>query len=154
MKSDKRDRLSRRGWTVGSTAEFLKLTPQEELLVEVKAALTSAIRERRRRMGLTQSQLAARMHSSQSRIAKLEAGEGSVSTDLMLSALAGLGLVEASELANVFSSCRFRQHHGQVVLRYPELDWNIPHEAFDVWAHVDPGRALHSTPAYEATETV
>jgi transcriptional regulator with XRE-family HTH domain len=48
-----------------------------------RLALSDGIRERRRALGLSQAALARRMNSSQSRVAKIEAGDPAVSLDLM-----------------------------------------------------------------------
>jgi ribosome-binding protein aMBF1 (putative translation factor) len=92
MKQTKRKRLQAAGWKVGTAAEFLGLTTNESLLVEVKLALAHAVRAQRCKLGLTQAELGKRMRSSQSRVAKLEAGDRTVSLDLLVHALASLGI--------------------------------------------------------------
>jgi transcriptional regulator with XRE-family HTH domain len=57
----------------------------------MRLALSRALRERRVGGGLSQSDLAARMGSSQSRIAKMEAAHSSVSLDLLIRSLLALG---------------------------------------------------------------
>jgi ribosome-binding protein aMBF1 (putative translation factor) len=91
MKAAKARRLKAAGWKVGSTKEFLRLNDQEAALVEVKLCLMDALRQARRKRGISQIDLAKRMGSSQSRIAKIEAGDPSVSLDLILRALAASG---------------------------------------------------------------
>lgn len=85
----KRARLEAHGWRVGSAAQFLELSAEEAALVETKLVLSG--RERRSKQGLSQADLAKRLKSSQSRVAKIEAGDPSVSTDLLLRALFALG---------------------------------------------------------------
>ncbi len=80
-----------RPWRVGDAADFLELTPGEAELVEVRLRLARAVRSERERQHLSQSAVARRLHSSQSRVAKIEAGDPSVSLDLMVRALLGLG---------------------------------------------------------------
>jgi ribosome-binding protein aMBF1 (putative translation factor) len=92
VKRQKRARLEAKGWRVGSAAEFLELTPEEEALIELKADLGEAIRKRRKASRMTQNSLAKKLGSSQSRIAKMEAGDPSVSLDLQLRSLFVLGL--------------------------------------------------------------
>jgi ribosome-binding protein aMBF1 (putative translation factor) len=87
----KQARLKAAGWRVGTAAEFLGLTTAEALFVEIKLALADAVRERRGQLGLTQAELGERMGSSQSRVAKLEAADRTVSIDLLLHALVALG---------------------------------------------------------------
>ena len=91
MKSTKRARLEAHGWRVGSAAEFLKLTPEEAAFVETKLALSRSVRIRRTAQNISQSALAKRLKSSQSRIAKMEAADSTVSIDLLLRALFALG---------------------------------------------------------------
>src|SRR5438477_612861 len=86
----KRKALEAAGWRFGDYADFLGLTDAERLEVELRGALCRTIRERRQALGITQKQLAARLKSSQSRVAKLEVGVG-VSLDLMFRALFTLG---------------------------------------------------------------
>ena len=91
MKAAKAGRLKAAGWKVGSAKDFLRLSDQEAALVEVKLCLMDALRQTRRKRGISQMELAKRMRSSQSRIAKIEAGDPSVSLDLILRALVASG---------------------------------------------------------------
>jgi len=70
MKAEKRKRLERAGWRVASAEEFLGLSEDEEAVVEIKLALADAVRMQREKDRLSQEALAARMKSSQSRVAK------------------------------------------------------------------------------------
>ena len=92
MESDKRRRLEKAGWKVGSTAEFLDLTPEESDYIALKMALADSLRQVRTRKNMTQSDLAALLESSQSRVAKMEAGDPSVSLDLLIRSLLSLGV--------------------------------------------------------------
>ncbi len=91
MNQNKRARVGAHGWRVGNATEFLDLSAEEAALVETKLALSSRVRERRSRQGLSQAELAKRLKSSQSRVAKIEAADPSVSADLLLRALFALG---------------------------------------------------------------
>jgi len=90
MKKAKRERLEASGWKVGTVAEFLELTPEESALIEIKLALARKLRARRQKR-MTQAQLAAKIQSSQSRIAKAETGHSSVSLELLIRALLATG---------------------------------------------------------------
>ena len=57
----------------------------------MKLSLAEGLRRRREQLGLTQTQVAARFGSSQSRVAKMEAAHRSVSTDLLFKSLFRLG---------------------------------------------------------------
>ncbi len=91
MKAAKRKQLERGGWRVGSAAEFLGLSEAEDRLVEVQLALSAALREGRRNARLTQEELARRLGTSQSRVAKMEGGDPTVTIDLLLRALFVIG---------------------------------------------------------------
>jgi DNA-binding XRE family transcriptional regulator len=91
MDARKKKRLEDAGWRVGSTQEFLRLSPAEAAYVELKIALSDKLKERRQRQQVTQQKLAQLLGSSQSRVAKMEAGDPTVSLDLLLRALFALG---------------------------------------------------------------
>ena len=100
MNKEKIKKLERKGWKVGTVAEFLELTPEENEYIELKLALCKYLQERRKAKNLTQTQLAKIAHSSQSRVAKMEKGEPSVSIDLVIRSLFALG-ISKKELAKV-----------------------------------------------------
>jgi DNA-binding XRE family transcriptional regulator len=91
MDARKRKRLEKAGWSVDDAAAFLKLTPEEAALVEMRVALSRSLKERRLAAGLTQMTLAKQLGSSQSRVAKLEAADPSVSLELLIRALLSVG---------------------------------------------------------------
>jgi ribosome-binding protein aMBF1 (putative translation factor) len=92
MNAEKRKRLEAAGWKSATVQEFLNLDDADMEYIETKLALTKAVREQRRRKRLTQLALAERMKTSQSRVAKIESGDPTVSIDLILRALFTLGL--------------------------------------------------------------
>jgi DNA-binding XRE family transcriptional regulator len=94
MHRAKQTKLAKRGWTVGTAAAFLALTSEEAAFVEIKLALSGALRMARERAGLSQAEVARRLGSSQSRIAKMEAADPAVSIDLLLRALLALGVTK------------------------------------------------------------
>ena len=102
MRKDKKTRLERAGWKVGTVRELLGLSKAEEALVELKLILSRGLRERRARRNLTQAQLARLLKSSQSRVAKMEAGDPSVSIDLLIRSLLAMGATQR-ELAQVIA---------------------------------------------------
>ena len=91
MKTSKKKELERKGWKVGSVTEFLQLSPEESAYIEMKLALSKNLQDRRKSKKLTQEQLARLLKSSQSRVAKMEAGDPSVSLDLLVRSLLILG---------------------------------------------------------------
>ncbi len=92
MNKGKKAKLAKKGWKTGSVAEFLDLSDEEAAYIEMKLALSEKLRERRRRKRLTQAQLAEAIESSQSRVAKMEAGDPTVSIDLLVKSLLALGM--------------------------------------------------------------
>ena len=100
MDRDKRERLAAHGWKAGTVQDFLDLSPEEALLIDIRARLAVALAERRQQRKLTQAELARQVGSSQSRVAKMEAGDRSVSLDLLVRALLTLGTTR-QELAKV-----------------------------------------------------
>ncbi len=91
MNIAKKKRLEANGWKVGSTAEFLNLSSEEAAYIELKLALSKALQDLRKSKKLTQVDLARRIKSSQSRVAKMEAADNSVTVDLMFRSLFALG---------------------------------------------------------------
>ena len=103
MRKELRNRLERAGFRVGTVAEFLNLSPEEEALVELKVTLASSLQRRRVDEGMTQAQLAARLGTSQSRVAKMEGGDRTVSIDLLVRAMFAMG-VSRQALARVIGA--------------------------------------------------
>ncbi len=106
MDTAKKKRLVKKGWIVGDAQEFLRLTDEEVAYIELKLAFSKKLRERRIKDRLTQAQLARQIKSSQSRVAKMEAGDPSVSIDLLIRSLIALG-ASKKELAKVISASEF-----------------------------------------------
>jgi DNA-binding transcriptional regulator YiaG len=80
------------GWVEGSVQEFLDLSDADIEYIETKRSLSRLLREVRAKKKLTQMEVAARLNTSQSRVAKMESSDPSVSSDLLLQALFRLGL--------------------------------------------------------------
>jgi len=102
MKASKRSALENAGWTIGSAEEFLELSVEERAFVDVKLALAEALRTRRQRKKLTQTQVAKILGSSQPRVAKMEAGDSSVTVDLLVRSLFAIGATP-KDLAKVLA---------------------------------------------------
>ena len=80
------------GWVEGSAAEFLDLTPADMEYIETRRALSRQLRMERQRKHLTQTELATRLKTSQSRVAKMEQGDATVSLDLLIQSLYRVGM--------------------------------------------------------------
>ena len=102
MHKRKKKKLAKKGWKTGSVAEFLDISAEESAYIEMKLALSEKLRERRQRKKLTQAGLAKAIESSQSRVAKMEAGDPTVSIDLLVKSLLALG-VSKKELGRTIS---------------------------------------------------
>ena len=96
MNPSKRKRLESKGWKVGSVQDFLGLSNEEAAYIELKFGLAKNLQKRRQALKITQTDLAKRLRSSQSRIAKMEAGDPSVSLDLLIRSLLALGVSKQS----------------------------------------------------------
>jgi predicted XRE-type DNA-binding protein len=91
MEITKRQKLEAAGWKVGSVAEFLDLSPEEEAIIEIRLSLSKSLKQLRKKQELSQQKLAESINSSQSRVAKMEAADRSVSIDLLIKSLLALG---------------------------------------------------------------
>ena len=103
MDRAKRARLAKAGWKVGSAEDFLDLSPEERVFLDVKRRLARELRNRRVQKNWTQAHVAKRLGSSQSRIARMEAADPSVTLDLMVRALLNLG-VSGKQLGRAIES--------------------------------------------------
>ncbi len=102
MKKAKRVKLETKGWRIGSAEEFLELSTEEAEYIEMKLTLSAKLKQRRQKKRMSQAELAKLVHSSQSRVAKMEAGDPSVSMDLLVKSLLALG-VSKKELGRSIS---------------------------------------------------
>ena len=91
MNAKKLRKIKEKGWGAGSVADFLDLSPEEMAYIDMRFKLAKSLREKRKKQRLSQAKLALRIKSSQPRVAKIEAGDPSVSIDLMIRTLLALG---------------------------------------------------------------
>ena len=103
MKPSKKARLEATGWKVGSATDFLGLSPDEAAYIELKLSLSEQLRKKRSKQKLTQIELAQLVGSSQSRVAKMEAGDSTVTVDLLVKSLLALGTTR-KELAHAIAA--------------------------------------------------
>ena len=102
MKAAKRKKLEASGWKIGPADEFLDLTPEEAAYIELKLSLSKSLKQRRSKENLSQVEFAKLVKTSQSRVAKMEAGDPSVSIDLLVKSLIALG-ASPKDLAKAIS---------------------------------------------------
>jgi ribosome-binding protein aMBF1 (putative translation factor) len=102
MRRRKKERLEAKGWRFGTAHEFLRLSDEEAAYVELRLRLADSLRRRRQKRNLSQTDLAKLLDSSQSRVAKMEGGDPSVSIDLLIRSLLALG-VSNRDLARTIS---------------------------------------------------
>lgn len=105
MDREKKKRLEAKGWKVGGIEEFLGLSPEEAAYIGLKLELSKSLKEHRQGKNLTQTELAKMLSSSQSRVAKMEAGDPSISIDLLVRSLLVLG-VSNKELGRIIASSK------------------------------------------------
>lgn len=105
VREAKQRRLEAKGWKIGNTQEFLGLPDDEAAYVELKLRLATSLRELRQRRQLTQADLGRLLKSSQSRVAKMESGDRSVSLDLLIRSLLALGTTSL-ELSRIIATKR------------------------------------------------
>jgi DNA-binding XRE family transcriptional regulator len=91
MEPTKRQKLEAAGWKVSTVAEFLDLSPEEMEMIEIRLSLSKLLKQFRKKQDLSQQKLAENINSSQSRVAKMEASDPSVSIDLLIKSLLALG---------------------------------------------------------------
>ena len=103
MRRSKKLKLEQRGWRVGTVKEFLGLSEDEAAYVELRLRLADSLKNRRTRRNLTQTAFAKLIQSSQSRVAKMEGGDPSVSLDLLIRSLLALG-ASSRDLARTIST--------------------------------------------------
>jgi len=103
MRKEKQERLTAKGWKIGSADDFLELTPEESAYVDLKLRLSDSLKQRRAQQKLSQKELAKLVKSSQSRVAKMEAGDPTVSLDLLIKTLLALGASDV-ELADAIAA--------------------------------------------------
>ncbi len=96
MDKNKKRQLEAKGYKVGDAEDFLGLSAEESAYIDLKMALAQALAQRRKRRRLTQVELARKLNSSQSRVAKMEKGDPSVSVDLLVKALLAMGATRRS----------------------------------------------------------
>ncbi|MFC2172480.1 helix-turn-helix transcriptional regulator [Acidobacteriota bacterium] len=105
MDKSKKKRLEKKGWKVGGVKEYLGLSDEEMAYIDMKLSLSQNLRKRRCARKMTQEQVARLLKSSQSRVAKMEAGDPSVSIDLLVRSLLALGATR-KELARAITTTK------------------------------------------------
>jgi predicted transcriptional regulator len=82
--------LEAKGWKVGDARDFLELTPEKSVIIEMRLSLSRCLKERRKGL-MTQAELATKISSSQPRVAMAENGDSSVSIELLIRAMLATG---------------------------------------------------------------
>jgi predicted XRE-type DNA-binding protein len=102
METSKRQRLEAQGWQVEDATDFLGLTPEESVMVEIRLALSRSLKEHRKQ-SMTQAELATKIGSSQPRVAMAENGDSSVSIELLMRSLLATG-VTVQEIGQIIAT--------------------------------------------------
>ena len=103
MERNKRERLEKAGWNIGTPKDFLGLSEEEARYIELKFALSEGLRAQRNNAGLSQEELARRIGSSQSRVSKMEKSDPSVSVDLLVRSMLAAGATRRDVAAAIRS---------------------------------------------------
>ena len=103
MRESNRRKLAEKGWTTGSVKDFLGLSKEEEAYIELRLKLADGLKLKRQSKGVTQTELALSLKSSQSRVAKMESGDPTVSLDLLVKSLLALG-TSRKQLASIIAA--------------------------------------------------
>jgi len=106
MRKDKKEELERAGWKVGDVKDFLGLTDADMAVIDMRVSLAKELRQRRLARNMSQATLARRIGSSQSRVAKMEAGDPSVSLDLLIRCLLVAGATTRAIAATIAQAPR------------------------------------------------
>jgi hypothetical protein len=96
MDKKKKKILESKGYKIGSAEDFLGLSKEEVEYIELKLSLSHALALQRKQKKITQIQLAKMLKSSQSRVAKMECGDPTVSLDLLVKSLLAIGVSKES----------------------------------------------------------
>ena len=83
MNKAQREALEKAGFRIGTVQDFLGLEDWEAQIIELKYRARKTAKRLREVGKLTQQDVARKIKSSQSRIAKIEAGSEDVSLDLL-----------------------------------------------------------------------
>ena len=79
-------------WVETDVEELLDLSAQDLVIVEFRAALALALQQARKRQKLTQENAAKVIGTSQAQVARMEAGQSSITIDRLIKALIALGV--------------------------------------------------------------
>ena len=103
MRESKRKKLDAKGWKIGTAKDFLGMSNGVGAYVDLWLRLAEGLKTRRRAHGSVADWGSAQaIKSSQSRVAKMEAGDPTVSLDLLVKSLFALG-ASNRELAAIIS---------------------------------------------------
>lgn len=91
MTKEKRAKLEAAGFTLTDTKDWIGLTIDENKIVEMRVALAAEVEKVRKEKGITQLQLAERMGTKQSGVARMINNPNTSSIDNLMKALIAMG---------------------------------------------------------------
>lgn len=100
MKKPNKEKIESQ-WVEGSVQDFLELSDADMELIETRLAASRLLKATRQQKKFTQQFVAKQLHTSQSRLAKMEAGDSSVSLDLLFRSLFALGVSRKSLVSSL-----------------------------------------------------
>ncbi|HZF13312.1 MAG TPA: helix-turn-helix transcriptional regulator [Thermoanaerobaculia bacterium] len=113
MDPDRKSRLEAAGFKFGTVGELFGLTQAEEELVEMKVAISEAIRELREVHSLSQADLARLIGTGQARVSKLERSSESTSLDTLFRCMLVLGATRQDLAKAIAHSTRPKRATGK-----------------------------------------
>jgi DNA-binding transcriptional regulator YiaG len=91
-KNNRKKAETKSNWVEGSVQDFLQLSDADMEYIEMRLTVSRFLKTIRQARNMTQEVAALKLHTSQSRLAKMEAGDSSVSLDLLFKSLFSLGV--------------------------------------------------------------
>lgn len=102
-KTRRREELEKRSFRQTTIGDWLDLTPEQVEMIEMRVGLATMLRRLREREGMTQTDVARVLETSQPRVSKMESGDPTVTIDLLIRALLVLG-VSRSKIARALAA--------------------------------------------------
>ena len=91
MTKEKIKKLESMGFKVTTTRDWLQLSVEDEKVVEMRVALAAELEKMRKEAGLTQAQLAKKLGTRQSGVARMINNPDTVTIDNLIKAMVSMG---------------------------------------------------------------
>ena len=91
MTKEKIKKLEAMGFKVTTTKDWLRLSVEEEKVIEMRVALAAELEKMRKEAGLTQAQLAKKLGTKQSGVARMINNPDTATIDNLIKAMVAMG---------------------------------------------------------------